>query len=264
MEIVLSFYDHQTGPRELRHYPLDSISDTAISIPNFLAFYDFKEGFFVHIFQDLIYYNRIFSFPTIDQSLENKQFLLTGIFPFTDLYTRPFYIQRFQEIDALFNKWINNFDTQSQLIEEIQDGDNILTESGETTLGEFLEESGIELKEFLKNNFENNPFEESTIEITSNQPVELILSYYDPILGPREILSVPGLRTKNKSVLVSQYFDFHHSGDFFINLHEQQVTFNQIFSIDRLNSLGNQKQFMPHRSHSYIVNNSKTSHGFLL
>ena len=86
MEIVLSFYDHQTGPCELRHYPLDSISDIVISIPNFLAFYDFKEGFFVHIFQDLIYYNRIFSFPTIDQS-PGKQ----TIFPYPEYFPLPIY-----------------------------------------------------------------------------------------------------------------------------------------------------------------------------
>jgi hypothetical protein len=60
--------------------------------------------------------------------------------------------------------------------------------------------------------------------------IHLSLSYFDFLLGPRHILTVPGDLTNKKNHFVAQFFDFHQNGDFFMHVFEDYLSFNHLFS----------------------------------
>ncbi|MHA1746312.1 MAG: hypothetical protein ACTSWW_09955 [Promethearchaeota archaeon] len=60
--------------------------------------------------------------------------------------------------------------------------------------------------------------------------IHLALSYFDFVLGPRHILTVPGDLTNKKNHFVAQFFDFHQNGDFFMHVFEDYLSFNHLFS----------------------------------
>ena len=60
--------------------------------------------------------------------------------------------------------------------------------------------------------------------------IHISLSYFDFVLGPRHILTVPGDLTNKKNHFVAQFFDFHQNGDFFMHVFEDYLSFNHLFS----------------------------------
>ena len=60
--------------------------------------------------------------------------------------------------------------------------------------------------------------------------IHLSLSFFDMVLGPRHILTVPGDLTNKKNHFVAQFFDFHQNGDFFMHVFEDYLSFNHLFS----------------------------------
>lgn len=70
----------------------------------------------------------------------------------------------------------------------------------------------------------------------------ITLSYFDNAIGPRSILCVPW--GDSKPTLVSQFFDFHISDDFFTHIFGGVVSFNRLFTISNENSRGGINTFM--------------------
>ena len=76
-----------------------------------------------------------------------------------------------------------------------------------------------------------------------HQKISICLSYFDLARGPRELIVVP-TNTQNSRLFVSQFFDFHDTGDFFTHLFNAQLSFNYLFDIEQEDARGGSRMFM--------------------
>lgn len=68
-------------------------------------------------------------------------------------------------------------------------------------------------------------------EFKQQEMVEISLSFFDLVLGPRLIASLPWVTETTQSHFVSEFFDFHEDGDFFTHIFKDFLSFNHLFSI---------------------------------
>ena len=75
--------------------------------------------------------------------------------------------------------------------------------------------------------------------------VEISLSFFDLLLGPREIISLPWMFEKDHKLMVSEFFDFHKSGDFFTHIFQDRLSFNYLFEMKKPDNVrGGKRLFM--------------------
>ena len=60
--------------------------------------------------------------------------------------------------------------------------------------------------------------------------IKITLSYFDFVLGPRHILTVPDDLENRNNHFIAQFFDFHQNGDFFTHIFKDYLSFNHLFS----------------------------------
>ena len=75
--------------------------------------------------------------------------------------------------------------------------------------------------------------------------VEITLSVFDLIIGPRVITGLPWYNEGRSNQFTAEYFDFHKPGDFFCHIYSNSLSFNRLFQINNPNnSRGGKRHFM--------------------
>ncbi len=69
------------------------------------------------------------------------------------------------------------------------------------------------------------------VDYKQQEMVEISLSFFDLVLGPRLIASLPWVTETAQSHFVSEFFDFHEDGDFFTHIFNDFLSFNHLFNI---------------------------------
>ena len=83
------------------------------------------------------------------------------------------------------------------------------------------------------------------VDYKQQEMVEISLSFFDLVLGPRLIASLPWVTETAQSHFVSEFFDFHEEGDFFAHIFKDLLSFNHLFSISNpLNPRGGRRLLM--------------------
>lgn len=83
------------------------------------------------------------------------------------------------------------------------------------------------------------------IDFLEQDMLELSLSFFDLILGPRQIAVLPWSNIRNRNNFVSEFFDFHQPNDFFTHIYANYLSFNFLFEIpDPDNNRGGMRMLM--------------------
>jgi hypothetical protein len=69
------------------------------------------------------------------------------------------------------------------------------------------------------------------VDYKDQEMLEISLSFFDLILGPRLIATLPWVNETHYNHFVSEFFDFHEAGDFFTHIFAECLSFNHLFSI---------------------------------
>ncbi|WP_371805720.1 hypothetical protein [Candidatus Lokiarchaeum ossiferum] len=83
------------------------------------------------------------------------------------------------------------------------------------------------------------------IDFLKQDMVEITLSFFDLIIGPRVITGLPWYNEGRLNQFISEYFDFHKPGDFFCHIFANSLSFNRLFQINNPDNVrGGKRLFM--------------------
>jgi len=85
-------------------------------------------------------------------------------------------------------------------------------------------------------------FNESNLEFDQGD-IKISLSFFDLMRGPREIIELPE-GNEDEKLFISEFFDFHQSGDFFTHIFEEKISFNKLFDVKREGARGGHRSYM--------------------
>lgn len=83
------------------------------------------------------------------------------------------------------------------------------------------------------------------VDFLEQEMVEMTLSFFDLIIGPRVITGLPWYDEERSNQFISEYFDFHKPGDFFCHIFSNSLSFNGLFQIENPENVrGGKRLFM--------------------
>ncbi len=83
------------------------------------------------------------------------------------------------------------------------------------------------------------------VDFFEQEMVEMTLSFFDLIIGPRVITGLPWYNEGRSNQFISEYFDFHKPGDFFCHIFSNSLSFNRLFQVDNPSNIrGGNRLFM--------------------
>ncbi len=75
------------------------------------------------------------------------------------------------------------------------------------------------------------------------EEISICLSFFDEFDGPRVIWMLPK-ENQSEHIFISQFFDFHKTGEFFTHIFNDQLSFNYLFNLEREKARGGSREFM--------------------
>ena len=82
------------------------------------------------------------------------------------------------------------------------------------------------------------------MDFKKQEMVEISLSFFDLILGPRLIASLPWVDEVVQNRFVSEFFDFHSPSDFFSHIFKDYLSFNLLFNISNPSNIRGGKRLL--------------------